>query len=193
MADPKGYYKILGLTPNASIDDVKRAYRKLAITVHPDKIDNIHGKEKAKEIFVKISEAYQTLSDETKKRNYDRYGLKGVHESFFGNSDDIFNYFDNMFRDSMKIFKKFDEMHEKIIDEMKNGKSKYKSVQKFIETKYVDGKRKTIIKEIINDNGVIREKTTIDDNGQIKDNVKTIDSGKNKEVLKIKEKKRPNF
>jgi curved DNA-binding protein CbpA len=206
MEDPKGYYKILGLLPNSSIDDVKNAYRKLAIIVHPDKISSIKGKEKAKEIFVKISEAYQILSDKTKKEDYDMYGSSSLFENFFKNHDEVFDYFDNIFKNHMRFFNSnIDDDFElfrpsRMMDDLKrfnkinNGQSKYKSIQKISKTNYIDGKRETFIKEIIDNNGLIEEKIIrIDDKGQKKENIKKIDNRKNKGVLKIDEKKHPNF
>ncbi|MEK7138036.1 MAG: DnaJ domain-containing protein, partial [Patescibacteria group bacterium] len=64
----KDYYKILGVQKGATEEEIKKAYRKLAHEHHPDKK---HGNE-AK--FKEINEAYQTLSDKTKRANYDRYG-----------------------------------------------------------------------------------------------------------------------
>lgn len=65
------YYKILGVDKSASINEIKKSYRKLAMKYHPDKNpDNKESEEK----FKSISEAYSVLSDETKKSNYDNYG-----------------------------------------------------------------------------------------------------------------------
>jgi DnaJ-class molecular chaperone len=194
MSDPKQYYKVLGLQPNSSISDVKKAYHKLAILYHPDKVNGDKEKVKAKEKFVKISEAYEVLSDEKKKKDYDAYGSFDMqYEKFFRNNDEIFNYFNNIFREHMKLFDlKFDFNFDD--DSKKFENSKYKSIRKFSETKYVDGKKLTTIREIINDNGLVREKNiTIDDKGNKKENIKTIDNRKKNEVLKIDEKKRPNF
>jgi len=67
----KDYYSILGVPKNATQDDIKKAYRKLAVKYHPDK--NPDDK-KAEETFKQINEAYEVLSDEEKKKNYDLYG-----------------------------------------------------------------------------------------------------------------------
>lgn len=64
----KDYYEILGVSKNASKEDIKRAYRKLAHKYHPDKKDGDEGK------FKEVNEAYQVLSDESKKSQYDRFG-----------------------------------------------------------------------------------------------------------------------
>ncbi len=65
---PKDYYKVLGVEKNASAEDIKKAYRKLAHQHHPDK----PGGEEAK--FKEVNEAYQVLSDATKRKQYDQFG-----------------------------------------------------------------------------------------------------------------------
>jgi curved DNA-binding protein len=67
----KDYYKILGVERNASAADIKRAYRKLALKYHPDRNA---GDPKAEERFKEINEAYQVLSDKTKRARYDQLG-----------------------------------------------------------------------------------------------------------------------
>ena len=67
----KEYYSILGISETASQDEIKRAYKKKAMEVHPDR----HGGDKSKEAeFKKLNEAYSVLSDEQKKAHYDRFG-----------------------------------------------------------------------------------------------------------------------
>ena len=68
MAD---YYSILGVSKNASAAEIKKAYRKLAVKYHPDKNP---GKKEAEEKFKQINEAYEVLSDEDKRKKYDRFG-----------------------------------------------------------------------------------------------------------------------
>lgn len=70
----KDYYRILGLTKGASDDDIKRAYRKLALKFHPDKNKAPGAEEKFKE----VAEAYEVLSDKKKKDIYDTYGEEGL-------------------------------------------------------------------------------------------------------------------
>ena len=71
--DSKGYYKTLGVKEDASQDEIKKSFRKLSIKYHPDKQANKSEKEKkeAEAKFKEINEAYQVLSDETKRRQYD--------------------------------------------------------------------------------------------------------------------------
>ena len=65
----KDYYQILGLSPNASSEDIKKAYRSLALKYHPDRNQSKDAEEKFKE----ITAAYGVLIDETKRREYDRF------------------------------------------------------------------------------------------------------------------------
>jgi curved DNA-binding protein CbpA len=76
-ADGGDYYKILGLKKTAKPKDIKKAYRKLALKYHPDKVPE-KEKEKAENIFVRVSEAYAVLSDDEKRSIYDTYGKNGL-------------------------------------------------------------------------------------------------------------------
>lgn len=78
----KDYYKILGLKRNASDDEIKKAYRKLALKFHPDKNKSPEAEEKFKE----VAEAYEVLSDKKKKEIYDQYGEEGLKGSSGGGS-----------------------------------------------------------------------------------------------------------
>ena len=70
MADNKDYYQILGVAKNASSDEVKRAYRKLALQYHPDRNKSKEAEGKFKE----VTKAYEVLSDPAKKQAYDQFG-----------------------------------------------------------------------------------------------------------------------
>jgi curved DNA-binding protein len=83
------YYKILGVDKKASPEEIKKAYRKLAVQYHPDK--NPDDKE-AEAKFKEISEAYAVLSDSTKREEYDTYGSAGFHKRY--SQEDIFRNFD---------------------------------------------------------------------------------------------------
>lgn len=77
MAAKRDYYEVLGASKNASADELKKAYRKLAVQYHPDKNP---GNKEAEEKFKEVSEAYDVLSDTDKRAAYDRYG----HAAFAG-------------------------------------------------------------------------------------------------------------
>lgn len=91
------YYKILGVDKKASNEEIKRAYRKLALKYHPDKNK---GNKKAEEKFKEINEAYAVLSDDEKRKQYDMFGTEGFHQRF--SQEDILRNFN--FGD---IFKEF--------------------------------------------------------------------------------------
>ena len=84
------YYKILGVDKNSSADDIKKAYRKLALKWHPDKNPNNKSSE---ENFKKISEAYAVLSDSEKRKNYDMFGSADQFRQRYS-QEDIFKDFD---------------------------------------------------------------------------------------------------
>eukprot|EP00466_Bigelowiella_natans_P006443 jgi/Bigna1/135149/aug1.28_g9857 len=78
------YYKTLGLQKSATIDDVKKAYRKLAIKEHPDKTLDPVEKKRRTASFKKIGEAYHCLSDERLRKIYDDYGKQGIENDKMG-------------------------------------------------------------------------------------------------------------
>ncbi|KAL9966814.1 hypothetical protein ACROYT_G024937 [Oculina patagonica] len=101
------YYKILEVPKSASEQDIKKAYRKLALKWHPDK--NPDNKEEAEENFKLISEAYDVLSDKDKRKIYDRYGKEGLTGGGGGGGPGAggFGDFNFHFRDPDEIFREF--------------------------------------------------------------------------------------
>ncbi len=97
MATKRDYYEVLGIGRNATDEDIKKSFRKLAFKYHPD-----HNKEDhSGEAFKEINEAYEVLSDSDKRAAYDRYGHAGIDSSYgrgfegmdFGGFGDIFDAF----------------------------------------------------------------------------------------------------
>ncbi len=79
------YYKVLGVDKNASQDEIKKAYRKMAVKYHPDKTK---GDKKAEDMFKKANEAYAVLSDPEKRKQYDTYGSEDFQQRY--SQEDIF-------------------------------------------------------------------------------------------------------
>jgi molecular chaperone DnaJ len=101
MATKRDYYEVLGVARDASDDDIKRAYRRLALKYHPDRNPDDADAEKN---FKEAAEAYEALSDPEKRARYDRFGHQGLsgtgfHE--FTNTEDIFEAFGDIFGGGM--------------------------------------------------------------------------------------------
>jgi molecular chaperone DnaJ len=98
----KDYYNILGIDKNSSKEDIKKAYRKMAMKYHPDKNQ---GDKEAESKFKEAAEAYEVLSDDNKKSNYDRYGSadssgNSFNSGFGYDMNDIFSQFGDIFGDA---------------------------------------------------------------------------------------------
>jgi DnaJ-class molecular chaperone with C-terminal Zn finger domain len=91
MTTKRDYYEVLNVEKNATKEEIKNKYRKLALQYHPDR----NKSEGAEEKFKEISEAYAVLSDDEKRKKYDRYGHLGSEEVFRGSESN----FDEIFRD----------------------------------------------------------------------------------------------
>ena len=94
---PEDYYQTLGVGKSASAEEIKKAYRKLAMKYHPD---HTKGDKASEEKFKKISEAYAVLSDKEKRKQYDTFGSEGFSQRF--SQEDIFRGFD--FNDILREF-----------------------------------------------------------------------------------------
>jgi len=95
MAEKRDYYEVLGVGRNATLDEIKKAYRQLAIKYHPDKNP---GNKEAEEKFKEAAEAYSVLSDKDKRAKYDQFGHAGLggqpgpdFSGGFGDLNDILN------------------------------------------------------------------------------------------------------
>src|SRR5713226_9738740 len=100
MASSKrDYYEILGVRKDAEVEEIKRAYRRLAMEHHPDR--NV-GNAEAEEKFKEAAEAYEVLHDLEKRHRYDRYGhagLEGMNVPHFNNAQSVFDLFGDLFGD----------------------------------------------------------------------------------------------
>ena len=103
----RDYYEILGVNRNASPDELKKAYRKVAMQFHPDRNP---GDKESEEKFKEAAEAYDVLTDKEKKDRYDRFGHQGMSGNggqgggFSGggmNMEDIFSQFGDIFGDDL--------------------------------------------------------------------------------------------
>lgn len=98
--EKQDYYDVLKVDRNASADDIKRAYRKLAKQYHPD----VSKEKDAESKFKAVNEAYEVLSDASKRAKYDKFGHQGVDPQFegaaggFGGFEDLFKGFGSFFR-----------------------------------------------------------------------------------------------
>ena len=99
MSQKRDYYEVLGVSKNATAQEIKKSYRKLALKYHPDKNE---GDDAAEDKFKEAAEAYEILSNNEKKSRYDQYGHAGAGAGGFGggggmNMDDIFSQFGDVF------------------------------------------------------------------------------------------------
>ena len=167
--DPNDYYKILGVTKEATDAEIKKAYRKLALKWHPDK--NPNNRAEAEEKFKKINEAYSVLSDKDKRRQYDRGGdfsfdfgsfnANDIFKDFFGGKDPFADFFsDDGFGGgfgfessfggdfgggsfSFSSFSSSSSGSKKTITKTVNGKT----IHRTEETTFKDGKKQVIVTE----------------------------------------------
>jgi molecular chaperone DnaJ len=105
----RDYYEILGVSKNATKDDLKKAYRKLAMQYHPDRNPDDKASE---EKFKEAAEAYEVLNDDNKRTQYDRFGHEGMRSGGYGSQgfsdiNDIFSHFSDIFGGGSSIFDDF--------------------------------------------------------------------------------------
>jgi molecular chaperone DnaJ len=160
----KDYYEILGVDRSSNSDQIKKAYRKMVMKYHPDK--NPDNKE-AEGKFKEISEAYEVLSDENKRSNYDRFGTTdGFSGGFNGghgfSMDDIFSKFGDVFGDAFgrrygqKRQKRGSDLRMKVnvtIDDVLKGTTKKLKYKRQDKCSPCDGKGGTDIKDCLSCKG----------------------------------------
>lgn len=95
----KTYYEILEIEKTASKDEIKNSYKKLALKYHPDRNQDYNKKEQCEDKFKEISEAYEILSDDEKKKNYDKGQNVVLHNNPFDTFQTTFNF--NPFKDNI--------------------------------------------------------------------------------------------
>src|ERR1700710_2278502 len=104
MSSKTDYYETLGVSKNASADEIKKQYRKVAMQFHPDRNPGDHT---AEEKFKEAAEAYEILSDPDKRAHYDRFGHSALSSGRGGgfsrdmNMEDIFSQFGDIFGDDV--------------------------------------------------------------------------------------------
>ncbi len=140
MADKRDYYEVLGVQKNASEEEIKKAYRKLAMKYHPDRNP---GDKAAEEKFKEANEAYEILSDPDKKSKYDRFGFAGVDPSYgtgaggFGGFGD-FGGFGGAGMNFDDIFDMFGGFGGGRRGQRRNGPQKGRDLQKTVTIDFTD-------------------------------------------------------
>ena len=122
--DTTAFYKILGVEKTATKDEIRKAYKKLIRTEHPDK-----GGDKEK--FQKIQLAYETLNDEGKRKVYDEYGEEGLKEGMTDEPSDIFDIFGRSQKNARRKTKSVLQELEVSLEDIFIGKEKYLEISRY--------------------------------------------------------------
>jgi molecular chaperone DnaJ len=153
MAKKRDFYEILGVSKTASKDELKTAYRKVAMQYHPDRNPN---NPEAEEKFKEAAEAYEVLSNDEKRKVYDRYGHEGLSGGGMGSSggfsmDDIFSHFADIFggfggqrgqRQSSGMGQRGSNLRTKValtLEEIEQGCNKKIKVKKYVTCEVCGG------------------------------------------------------
>lgn len=124
----RDYYDVLGVERGASKDDIKKAYRKVAVANHPDKNP---GDASAEERFKEATEAYEILSDDQRRQAYDQFGFAGVEGMAGGGQD-----YSNAFRDFEDIFGDFGGIFDQFFGGGRRRGSRRENVQRGSDLRY---------------------------------------------------------
>jgi len=198
----KDYYKILGVDRNATEDEIKKSYRKIAKDTHPDKNPN---NPEAEAKFKEAAEAYEILSSPDKKANYDRFGSENSGGNPFGNpfgnsgfnTDDIFSQFGDIFGNAFssryngqRRQSKGSDLRIKVslsIDEILNGANKKLKYKRQDKCNHCNGKGGTDVKSCATCNGSGQRTFVQNTNfGQIRQNTICNDCNGSGKVIKNK-------
>jgi len=128
MQQDKSYYEILGVTKDATAEQIKRQFKKTALKCHPDKLPENKkqwGEQKIKE----INEAYAVLSDPKKREIYDKYGKKGLETN--GGIPNMHDFINKMFKKKKKIVQSIQVSEEITLEEVFSGKHVKKQIFRF--------------------------------------------------------------
>ena len=141
MANQRDYYEILGVARTASADEIKKAYRALALKYHPDRNP---GNKEAEEKFKEASGAYDVLSDAKKRQQYDQFGHAGMNMGGGGqggpggmNMEDIFESFGDIFGDMFSGGQSRSRAKKKAAPEPRRGHDLQKEIQITLKEAYV--------------------------------------------------------
>lgn len=129
----RDYYEVLNLDKGASKEDIKRAYRRIAIQNHPDRNP---GDKEAEDRFKEATEAYEVLADDKKRQAYDQFGFAGVEGMGGGAAGGGFHDFSGVFRDFEDIFGDFSGIFDSFFGGGRGRRSSRSSVQRGADLRY---------------------------------------------------------